>query len=124
MSALIKELRKGNIVFSHTQNLPVPVQGILADKCITEGGVSEEWEKVLPVPLDEEWLKKYDFVPYLRKDMPQTRFFKNKIILSQHKNYYSYFVNGGVGGDTFYTNIKYVHQLQNLYFFLAAQELC
>ena len=123
MSALIKELRKGNIVFSQAQNKPAPVAGILPEKCITEGGTGEEWEKVLPVPLDEEWLKTYDFIPYIRKDMPQTRFFKNKIILSQHKNYYSYFVNGGVGGDTFYTNIKYVHQLQNLYFFLTAQEL-
>jgi hypothetical protein len=66
-----------------------------------------------PIPLTEEWLNKFDFI---------TTYGTWKF---RGIEYYSIESNGSLYFDDQYTatDIKYVHQLQNLYFALTGEEL-
>lgn len=73
-----------------------------------------------PIPLTEEWLIKFGFV---RKDNNEFKFLHLKhasiqLHLIKGKGYWLY-KNGWIIGNP----MKYVHQLQNLYFALTSQEL-
>jgi hypothetical protein len=65
-----------------------------------------------PLPLTEEWLIKFGF-----EKTPLHYFKKDGIILSVEDFYYECFL----GSNS--VIIKYVHQLQNLYFALTGEEL-
>jgi len=86
--------------------------------------------KVEPIPLSEDWLLKfglkitdndyeggYDFTEY------KGRLWEN--IILQTEDIFYYFIH--IDQDSFYSHtiieIKYVHQLQNLYFDLTNEEL-
>ena len=111
------ELRIGNYVY--TDNLVV--KSYSADglynliKSIEEGT-----DKIKPIPLTEEWLLKLGF-----KDNDYTfdlMFKRKKITVS----WYSRIVLSGIRGGFYiskYRHIKYIHQLQNLYFALTENEL-
>jgi hypothetical protein len=67
-----------------------------------------------PIPISEEWLLKFGFV-----EQSYINYFKkNDITISKDDNYYECFL--GVFGTK---EIKYIHQLQNLYFALTGEEL-
>lgn len=100
------EFRLGNFILKNGQVLKVNIARL---KEIMEDGLNKkEYE---PIPLTEEWLLKFGFYHY------------SGAIYS--KNHY-YLVLEGFNfmyGQTVLTKIKYVHQLQNLYFALTGEEL-
>ena len=85
-------------------------------------------DNLQPIPLTEEWLLKFGF--HLRDG------FSNTFQLNVEKHQYDCatitysekegllrFSNGQQKGTTLIPHIKYVHQLQNLYFALIGEEL-
>jgi hypothetical protein len=88
----------------------------------------EDYERTKPIPLTEEWL--------LNFDMELTDGFSNsrKLYLNNYENDISKITyspkegllrlsNGDPKGTILIPHIKYVHQLQNLYFALTGEEL-
>ena len=71
-------------------------------------------ENIKPIQLTEEWLLKFGF----EKDN-ELNFVKFSFKVHFWSNYNSY-MYGWIGGNI---EIKYVHQLQNIYFALTGQEL-
>ena len=75
-----------------------------------------DWDKVEPIPLDEEWLLKFGIK--LNKSFYNYEFeiekWKDEFIMTISFNHES-------GG--FVIGLKHVHQLQNLYFALTGTEL-
>lgn len=79
--------------------------------------------ELLPIPLTEEWLLKFGFEKFIYPPMP-TAF---QEIVSYSLNGLEYSTANSscfrwYGGYCI-ENIKYVHQLQNLYFALTGKEL-
>jgi hypothetical protein len=74
----------------------------------------EEW--IQPIPLTEEWLKKFGF------EYDTVIWHKDRIMLAsanrEFSTWYGSFIYGKI--DIF---VKTVHQLQNLYFALTGEEL-
>jgi len=77
---------------------------------------------VSPIPLTEEWLIKLKYVKYTHKsnELPDYKWFCDggTCVISQvgSRLYYGGMLAG-------YKGLKYVHQLQNLYFVLTGKEL-
>lgn len=71
--------------------------------------------KLNPIPLNEEWLKRFMFENY---DDLNLVYIKNSIQISREKGFYWYKL---INGDEI--EVTYVHQLQNLYFALTGEEL-
>ena len=68
-----------------------------------------------PIPLTEEWLLRFGFE---KKGMNRTRWTFWKIdLVEDEKGIYSF------DESRIYIDIKYVHQLQNLYFALTNEEI-
>jgi hypothetical protein len=115
------ELRIGNwyqyasemgISYNAVQEISRNKFGLLSDIYGTN------FEICKPINLTEEWFEKFDFdktiveeYPIFQKDFLTIEFYSDKSIV--------YF--GGL--DVARTTIKYVHQLQNLYFALCGKEL-
>jgi hypothetical protein len=83
--------------------------------------VKEPHNQVKPIPLTEEWLLKFGF----EKSKVSSQFDKEKLTiqvsneLERHKKGRVYFNSWAILEES----IKYVHQLQNLYFALTGEEL-
>lgn len=125
-----KELRIGNLIGWHDGNredfLPIEIQGIVGKRIhVNVNGSNqfchESYQSFLPIPLTEEWLLKFGFEKH------------NNLFFSNH-DYFSYIELGAYGCDglygyclndekSIYHKLKYVHQLQNLYFALTNEEL-
>ena len=76
-----------------------------------------------PITLTEEWLLKLGFDDYGKDSFNVHRFEKNDVRIERafrSRAYYCINVSIGGLGDI---NLKYVHQLQNLYFALIGEEL-
>jgi hypothetical protein len=139
----VNQFRKGNIVQFEK---PVNVQlGDIID--LTERTISlssygihlidcDEKTKINLIPITEEWLKKFEFkkqnsikhyLLYTVKTKHQQYFSvsemldgyedPNELSLKEIKKYWSF------DGNKYDAKIKYVHQLQNLYFALTGEEL-
>ena len=71
--------------------------------------------KIEPIPLTEEWLLKFGFEKNKNSDL----YFR--------LNNYEYFIENGIIDNGYSRmneiSVKYVHQLQNLYFALTGKEL-
>ncbi len=68
-----------------------------------------------PIPLTEEWLLRMGFEVYeFDNGEPNQYRFKSRLIVIREDSFCDYGTN---------VKIKYVHQLQNLYFALTGQEL-
>ena len=119
------ELRFGNLVtWYETSNSIFTIEHITKDWIVMvshhESGGSLttriDIESVVPIPLTEEWLVKLGFDGY------------SKYILGGGRIRIK-FVRNGTRTQTSFKNvaiprqIKYVHQLQNLYFALTGEEL-
>lgn len=105
-----KELRIGNLVtYNQEDNLPVAIHAILQDELDTGYRKLLSIDKIFPIPITPEWLEKLGI---------GNREFLQYVI---HKREDGYLIYQGHG--CFYVNVKYVHQLQNLYFALTGKEL-
>jgi len=80
----------------------------------------EKWEMkdFKPIPLTEEWLLKFGFKKFENYEIYNKGDFQcDKTQPEQEEEGYWFFIEG------YAVNIKYVHQLQNLYFVLCGEEL-
>jgi hypothetical protein len=108
------ELRIGNLI-SDPKGQICKVFGI-QEGLIGVLMINENWhyspESVKPIPLTEEWLLKFGF-----EKTENGYFVKDGIILYPIRDLY-------FRGNLFIkADIKYVHQIQNLYFALIGEEL-
>jgi len=111
---MTNELRLGNYIFYNTYDIikKEDYKSIIqVDEC--------NWSKISCspdrfdfIPLNEELLLRLGFKK--EKDRFITLFTKNKIMLNPYKNCFA-FID--------YTEIKYIHHLQNLYYALTGEEL-
>ena len=117
------ELRIGNCIdaeiFNGLERLHVSngfVTGLLNDS-IYINDIKFEYRHLKPIPLTEEWLLKFGFEQdHSNQSWHHRVFVLNSFEiqeLSMEVDKYSYEI----------TTIKYVHQLQNLYFALTGEEL-
>lgn len=115
-----KELRIGNWLYSNLtmqqfQVISEDIHEIFIDPHTTE-----------PIPLTEEWLLKLGFAHkptnYSERQAydigDNDRYFKVKQVGDIYNNWYFYRWEWVIT-----SNIRYVHQLQNLYFALTGEEL-
>ena len=78
-------------------------------------------DEIEPIPLTEEWLLKFGFKKRKNRHLFH---WENKIVISEYKDEFENFFYPKTGYDIRFSNeIKYVHQLQNLYFALTGAEL-
>ena len=115
----VSELRMGNYVNYDVMESVYKVRGIGKD-CLwlngTEFGGPGGIDLFSPIPLNEEWLVKLGFVrdgsywshPYLNLAIHKTIHEEEVIMIPNRR---------------FALDLKYVHQLQNLYFALTGEEL-
>lgn len=73
--------------------------------------------KVKPIKLTEEWLIKFGF------ESNGIAFLKNGYIIWIQENKYVFALYEAYSNNELFTEIKYVHQIQNLYFALTGNEL-
>jgi hypothetical protein len=123
----VKELRIGNLVSDKYQNQIREVVSISDYECelfhtnIRDYKVRTEILK--PIPLTEEWLLRFGFV---KDPMHYWEIPKNEFITILQEDYddcilfHPIKLNGIVEKGV---NLKYVHQLQNIYFSLTNEEL-
>lgn len=121
-----KELRIGNLVKIHG-NIET-VFGIIKDQPISQSSAiftgvmvedkTEYWlDSVSPIPLTEEWLIKFGFRDGNEGFADEwNKWFKDGLELEPFMDHFEMYINECV-------YIKYVHQLQNLYFALTNEEL-
>ena len=112
------ELRIGNLVTDKWSVGKYPFKIVSLGKTICHyfghQKFSAKYEDLEPIPLNKEWLLKFGF----EKDN-ELNFVKFSFKVHFWSNYNSY-MYGWIGGNI---EIKYVHQLQNLYFALTGEEL-
>ena len=102
---------KGVSVIDNSSGNKISISTRSFDGCV-------EYEKIQPIPLTEEILLKFGFEKQHNEDDFDYWFKKGFCddILWEHSEGFCHSLN--YGGD-----IKYVHQLQNLYFSLTGEEL-
>jgi hypothetical protein len=103
------ELRIGNLVqwSDETQIVPITITRL--------GNFSVGMESIKPIPLTEEWLLNFGFEKYhSNMFVKEGRLTVNWYLL--HEYYFISFNHKRV-------ELKYVHQLQNLYYSLTGTEL-
>lgn len=129
-----KDLRLGNLVWNNVQNISVEVDmKILSDCLLFEKGHNQfEWH---PIPITEDWLIKFgfEFFDYQLEDDDEgvtIQCFKKKV--NDEISYIINLIDDGFNEfviKTSFTDVginldlRYVHQLQNLYFALIGKEL-
>ena len=117
------ELRIGNYVFSlETQNHQ-RITGLLEEQPFFDAITFDypNYDEIEPIPLTEEWLLKFGFKKRKNRHLFH---WENKIVVSEYKDEFENFFYPKTGYDIRFSNeIKYVHQLQNLYFALTQEEL-
>ena len=113
-NAIAKELRIGNWVYVYGKNMQVTI-----------GGLAVFQYDCKPIELNEEWLKRLGFekvmdsitiysVYEIQRDVDNIR----HVFEIMHDNRrLKFYLRGN------HLEIKYVHQLQNLYFALTGEEL-
>ena len=114
-----KELRLGNAVYFNNEIDTICEIG-QANNGFCEKGGYFNFDKgaVKPIPLTEEWILKFGF----EKDEKNEYWFWKKCVSVSVLGYIELL---SFNRQSFKTNIqlKYIHQLQNLYFALIGEEL-
>ena len=106
------EMRIGNYIKTKSEGI-IPIE---------RGWQIDEGEETEPIPLTEEWLLKFGFYFDLKTDYDgYWKKYKEgfEIRIYKFEDYFEY--GWQLGHDPI--KIKYVHQLQNLYFSLTGEEL-
>ena len=120
-----KEFRIGNFVFDD-ENEVVKVENIMSNRFVVwndmedcvlfskkNDSINMFASKINPIPLTEEWLLKFGFVEEF-----ENKFYKNSLAIEVFENECIVYL-----GDFVDLAIKYVHDLQNLYFSITREEL-
>ena len=122
MELQAKDLRIGNWIFKdkHFQINGVNI-GRAYNYIIDNDRDEYEIENIKPIPLTEEWLLKFGF----ERDVSDLIIeINNHSELSFDEDLDCYLsIDNGHEWNSTDINIKYVHQLQNLYFALTGEEL-
>ena len=116
----VKELRIGNYVkdYYYDTTIEVSIKTLIVIEELTKP-TSEFQCPIVPIPLTEEWLLMFGFKLHKME-------FKNRYFIGEefsidynivHKSFYFNI------GYEYGVNMKYIHQLQNLYYALTGQEL-
>ncbi len=112
-----KDLRIGNYIDTAYKGKPKQIERI-TEIVVDAGNIKGlSYSSLKPIPLTEEWLIKFGFEIY--KGVEDIHY--------SHNNFWD--IDRRIGGNYFrcdhleLENIKYVHQLQNLYFALTSEEL-
>jgi len=103
------ELRLGNLVLYNNEQTH-----IINGYDIADLDIDPIEDSFTPIPLTEEWLLKFGFKKFITTDIYPT-YVKRSLQVNDGVVYLS--------GYGFLSNIKQVHQLQNLYFALTGEEL-
>ena len=116
------ELRIGNLVSSN--NITIMVTGISNSYIISKDGYSgTKIDNINPIKITDEFLLKFGFI---EDEFCQNKFYKkhieSKVQLRSYKDCVFLDVNDEEYEISF-GKIKYIHQLQNLYFALTNEEL-
>jgi len=85
------------------------------------------YSRIKPIPLTEEWLLKFGFEKIYSLDDSYGPYLMDKIGKYEDSEFFEYVVSSeddSHGGWNYYTkDVKYVHQLQNLFYSLTQTEL-
>ena len=117
------ELRIGNLFIEENSNKIIEVIGLDKKTVVFSGKFLYQWQ-AKPIPLTEEWLLKFGFenvhTDWFYKDIAKTNSYQFcfNICLSNGK----ITLDSGFDENSI-IKLKYVHQLQNLYFALTGAEL-
>jgi hypothetical protein len=120
-----KELRIGNYVL--IRDYLLIVSGLTWDE--TEGTyevvyhnnrASQPIKNFKPVPLTEHWILKFGFKPKYEDQEDNLIYEKNNLLITKDKFKEEFYLELNMSVES---ELKYVHQLQNLYFVLTADEL-
>lgn len=116
------ELRIGNYINLHNKQKRIS-ENIF--RFMLESSLDYALKSYAPIPLTEEWLLKFGFVEI--NEFNGVGFIQDNFYLWKGNNW-DYFYYTVVGREQDGVNepsieIKYVHQLQNLYFALKGEEL-
>ena len=113
LSNLVSTIYDPNICFSVTRVSRVAVDLTSANKLITGIG----YPSLVPIPLTGELLLKFGFEKCFNR--------YSLLAVKSNVNFIVLFLDDKFQYDDlrFRTELKYIHQLQNLYFVLANQEL-
>lgn len=111
-----KELRIGNLVTYYGR--VVSITGITEEHPFINMITADylEWDEIEPIPLSKEWFERFG---YYNENRPN-HFIKDEMTIDEHT---FWDCNGIFIDDKNGVCIKYVHQLQNLYFALVGKEL-
>ena len=106
-----KELRIGNYVY-----LELGLPSLAVHEVKAADFVAIDDERVQPIPLTKEWLEKFGFSTHNYHDGVLI-FIKDKLEFWEQQ------VEIWLENPEIKAEIKYIHQLQNLYFALTGEEL-
>lgn len=124
----VNELRIGNKLFHIYDDWPeeTVVEGIEYDKVhiqtSTGGGTTVNISEVEPIPLTPEWLEKFGFTKDMGGGGGLLEFENGFICFYDMEAPLVAYTNERIKGAPM-PHLKYVHQLQNLYFSLTGEEL-
>lgn len=110
---LANELRIGNLL--HNDNVIVKIDARSVFDIWDDKGI----KNYKPIPLTEEFLLKFGFEKSNRLDLGELKPCYAILSLAIMIRHNSFFIDW-IGGNT---ELKYVHQLQNIYFALTGDEL-
>jgi hypothetical protein len=130
------ELRKGNIV-NHLGNF-ILIESVFGDivnvYAADMGGGAYidgiDCKDIEPIPITPEWLKRlgfltmdyeYDMIDWARPDTEKRFSISQNGIPIEKQPFLFEYENGW--GDNIEVEVKHVHELQNLYFWLTSEEL-
>lgn len=132
MNLIARELRIGNYIWFNDAPEKIgiaKVTQILDNGILTDQGFAYINE-IEPIPLTEEWLLKFGFQKSIGFFMILSKLTSIELGLNNDTaeiQYYCYFRERSHVGEGDYVllrkNLKYVHQLQNLYFAITGIEL-
>ena len=116
MQSVLKanDLRIGNLIFYETVDLNTGENVLEIVEATANDIKTQELKSIFsPIPLTEDWLLKFDF--YVSDVFGQKQYFLSGITI---------YVNDGKFQHSGYDRqIKYVHEIQNLYFALTQREI-
>jgi hypothetical protein len=114
----ITDFRIGNLVRDKYSKGIIKVNGITENDIFFSGNFTKEWQAE-PIPITEEWLLNFGFKKTeYNSDIIYDSELQNSTYITIDNDYSSYFMWG-----EYLTSIKYVHELQNLYYALTKEEL-
>jgi hypothetical protein len=117
-----KELRLNNLFIESKTNTVISVIGLTEEIITFSGHFKNDWQAE-PIPLTEEWLLKFGWGKSNEHELCDN---SNDIVFVYDWHFKRFEIQidtEHVGVEYRLDHIKYVHQLQNLYFSLTNEEL-